>query len=384
MHRIVFAAKHPIATLSRAILLMLISLSLPACHEDKEQGHHEQHKIVVTVPKAKDVIITQSYVCQIHAQRHINVQALVDGYLDGILVKEGQWVKKGALMFKILPVLYQAKYDAAKAEARLAQLDYKYTMSLFQKNVVSENEVALHEAKMKKAQAQAELEKAKLNFTDITAPFDGIVDTLHVREGSLIKEKDVLTTLSDNSVMWVYFNVPEASYLEYMAHLGQNREDPRIELELANHSKFQYLGEIGAIEAKFNNQTGTVPFRADFPNPDSVLRNGQPDRLLRHGQTGTVLIHRTLRNAIVIPQRATFETLDKRYVWVVGEDDKVKQRLITIDENKLEDIFVIKKGLDVKDKIVLEGVRQVRDGDKVEYEFRPPEEILDKQKNHAE
>ena len=119
-------------------------------------------------------------------------------------------------------------------------------------------------------------------------------------------------------------------------------------------------GKIGAIEAKFNNETGNIPFRADFPNPDG---------LLRHGQTGNVLIHRTLNNAIVIPQRATFEILDKRYVYVVGEDHVVHQREIVI-QHEMDDIFVIKKGLGVDDKIVFEGVRQVRDGDKVEYEFR--------------
>ena len=135
---------------------------------------------------------------------------------------------------------------------------------------------------------------------------------------------------------------------------------------LANGDKFQQTGKIGAIEADFNNETGNIPFRADFPNPDG---------LLRHGQTGNVLIHRRLNDAIVIPQRATFEILDKRYVYVVGKDDVVHQREIVV-QNELDDIFVIKNGLDVNDKIVLEGVRQVRDGEKVEYEFRTPEEVL--------
>ena len=217
--------------------------------------------------------------------------------------------------------------------------------------------------------------------------------------------------------MWVYFNVPEARYLEYMAEIKQDSKDAtskdnrvsdvsfeaddddnadaddddnstaganpyvqqveesqQIELVLANGSKFPQPGKIGAIEAKFNNETGNIPFRADFPNPDG---------LLRHGQTGTVLIHRTLKNAIVIPQRATFEILDKRYVYVVDEDDVVHQREIVV-QHELEDIFVIKSGLDVNDKIVLEGVRQVRDGEKVEYEFRKPEEALANQKYHAE
>ena len=120
-----------------------------------------------------------------------------------------------------------------------------------------------------------------MNFTTVRAPFDGIVDRLHEQQGSLIKEGDILTTLSDNSVMWVYFNVPETRYLEYMAGLDQDKEDPKIELVLANGNKFQQTGKIGAIEAQFNNETGNIPFRADFPNPDG---------LLRHGQTGTVLI----------------------------------------------------------------------------------------------
>jgi membrane fusion protein (multidrug efflux system) len=146
------------------------------------------------------------------------------------------------------------------------------------------------------------------------------------------------------------------------------------ELVLASGNKFDHLGKIGAIEADFNNETGNIPFRADFPNPD---------RLLRHGQTGNVLIHRVVNDAIVIPQRATFETLAKRYVYVVDKDDVVHQREIDI-QNELDDIFVIKSGLEVNDKIVLEGVRQVREGEKVECEFRKPEEALANQKHHAE
>jgi membrane fusion protein, multidrug efflux system len=359
------------------IILALISLSLPACDmhaEGKEQPHQEHHKMVVTSPQAKYVTITRQYVCQIHSQRHIKVRALQNGYLEEIPIKEGQAVKQGEVMFKIVPTLYEARLDAELAEAQLAQLEFNNTKKLFEDKVVSQNEVLLLQAKLAKAQAKAKLSQAELNFATVRAPFDGIVDRLHEQQGSLIKEGDILTTLSDNSLMWVYFNVPEARYLEYMAHLGQDKEDPRIELVLANGSTFQHGGKIGAIEAKFNNETGNIPFRADFPNPDG---------LLRHGQTGNVLIHRTLNNALVIPQRATFENLDKRYVYVVGKDDVVHQREIVI-QNELDDIFVIKTGLSVNDKIVLEGVRQVHDGEKAEFEFRSPEEALANQKNHAE
>ena len=185
----------------------------------KGEHHQENQTIVLTSPKAMDVTVTQQFVCQIRSQRHIDVCALDGGYLQDISVKEGQAVKKGEVMFRILPVLYKARLDAELAEARLAQLEYNNTDSLFKgKAVVSENEVLLFKAKYDRAKAKADVAQAEMNFTEVKAPFDGIVDRLREREGSLIKEGDVLTTLSDNSVMWVYFNVPEAQYLEYMAN----------------------------------------------------------------------------------------------------------------------------------------------------------------------
>ncbi len=357
----------------------LISLSLPACEmhaKEKEQSHQEHNKIAVTSPQAKDVVVTQQYVCQIHSQRHIRVRALENGYLKEIPIREGQAVKQGDVMFEIVPTLYNARLDAEKAEVQSAQIELKNSKMLFEHNppVVSIQDVKLAEAKLLKAQARLKLAEAELNFTVIRAPFDGIVDRLQQQQGSLIKEGDDLTTLSDNRVMWVYFNVPEKRYLEYMAGLGRENESRQIELVLANGSKYPYPGRIGAIEAKFNNETGNIPFRADFPNP-----NG----LLRHGQTGTILIHRTVKNAIVIPQRATFEILDKRYVYVVDKDDVVHQREI-VTQSEMDDLFVIKSGLGVDDRIVLEGVRQVRDDEKVEYEFRPPEQVIAQLKNKAE
>src|SRR5262249_53316983 len=211
----------------------------------QEQPHQEQHKIVVTSPEARDVTITEPFVCQIHSRRHIEVCALEGGYLEEILVKEGQAVKKGDLMFKIVPTLYQAKLDAELAEAQLARLELNYSKALSEKKIVAPTEVALLQAKMAKAQAKAKLAGAELNFTNVRAPFDGIVDRLHEQLGSLINEGDVLTTLSDNSLMWVYFNVRETRYLEYMADLDHHNEDERIELVLANGSTFPQTGKIG-------------------------------------------------------------------------------------------------------------------------------------------
>lgn len=357
-----------------AIILALIPLSLPACNRHSEKPHEEGHKIVATSPQSKAVTLTEKYVCQIHSQRHIKVRALEMGYLEEIPVKEGQDVKEGDLMFKVRPILYQAKLDAENAEAKLAGLQLTYAEKLCADKVISENEVKLRQAELAKAQAKATLAAAELDFATVKAPFDGIIDRQLHQQGSLVEEGEILTTLSDNSLMWAYFNVTEKVYLGYMADLNRNKDGMRIELELANGEKFDQPGKIGAIEADFNNETGNIRFRADFKNPD---------RLLRHGQTGTVLIHRVVNDAIVIPQRAVFENLAKRYVYVVDEDDVAHQREIVV-QNVIEDLFVIKEGVGVDDRIVLEGIRQIRDGEKVECEDRRPEEVVAQLKYHAE
>ncbi len=424
-------------------------IAIPACMKSsaaQHEEHHEAHTIVATSPIAKDVVNTQNYVCQIHSRRHIEVCALESGYLEEIPVKEGQVVKQGDLMFKILPSLYQAKFDSEEAEARLVQIEFNNTQQLFRQNVVSQQEVALAQAKLAKAQAKVNLAKAELNFTKVTAPFDGIVDRLHKQHGSLVEEGEMLTTLSDNSVMWVYFNVPEADYLAYKQSLDHSQDELQLSLVLANGQTFPYPGKIGAIEADFNNETGNIAFRADFPNPMG---------LLRHGQTGTIQINQIAKNAIVIPQRATFDILAKKYAYVLeqptaGDNDEhahdqmhssnqgegedpfrvqlvaqaetganaesnhsaqvieagaikvgaaepmtathdtrvtphgiVRQREITV-LNELEDVYVIQGGLGVHDKIVLEGVQQVRDGESVAYEFRSPEVVLENLKYKAE
>ncbi|MBI1313170.1 efflux RND transporter periplasmic adaptor subunit [bacterium] len=351
--------------------------------EDHHEGHHE-HRILVTSPVRKDVTSTQQYVCQIHSCQHIEVRALEGGYLEELPVKEGQAVRKGELMFKILPTLYKAKLDSEIAEAQRIQIQLTNAEALLKKSIVSPQEVALIKAELAKAKAMVDLAEAEMSFTNVTAPFDGIVDRQYEQLGSLIEEGDILTSMSDNSQMWVYFNVPEALYLDYMAG-GATRDpqhphrltipDANIELKLANGAMFdQSAGDTVTVEGNFNNMTGNIPFRADFLNPDGVLR---------HGQTGKVLVHRTLSNVVVIPQRAKFEILAKQYVFVVDENNVVHQRDITV-QNELEDIFVIKDGLDTNDRIILEGIRQVRDGDRIDYEFSEPEEVLSNLKYHAE
>lgn len=375
-----------------ARVLACLCLLPAACKPGHEDGHHagheaeheEAHRIVVTSPLPQTITVTQKYVCQIHSRRHIELRAMARGFLEQVLIQEGQAVQKNQLLFKILPVLYTARLQADQAELQSAEIKLRNTEQLFKDHVVSDQEVALATAELERAKAKVALATAELAFTEIRAPFDGIVDRQYEQQGSLIEEKDMLTTVSDNSVMWVYFNVPEADYLEFKAmkdaaNAGAPQQlrlpGTKIVLKLANGNLFDHpAADVLTVESNFDNETGNIQFRADFPNP-----NG----LLRHGQTGTLLLNRTLPDALVIPQRATFEVLDKQYVYVVGADGVAHQRPITVAHEK-DDVFVIASGLEVTDRIVLDGIRQVRDGEHLECEFREPKEVLKQLKHRAE
>ncbi len=379
-------------TIQLSSVLLLGVLSLPGCDRgahstDQPAGHgaehgestghagHGGHDIWLTSPRRQDTTITQEYVCRIMSCRHITIRPLASGYLQPITVKEGQRVKAGDVLFQIVPAVYQARLEADRAEAEAARIECTNTRKLVEDNVISAQELAIAEAKLGQAEAKVRLAEVELAFTSVRAPFDGIIDRLEEQHGSLVDEGDALTTLSDNSVMWAYFNVPEARYLEYMAANGEVGSSQEIELLLANGQVFPQRGAIGAIEADFDNETGNIAFRADFPNPEFILRNGQ---------TGKVMIRRSLAGALVIPQRATFSILAKRFVFVVGEDGIAHQREIEV-AHELEDIFVIGKGLAEGDRIVLEGIAEIRDGQHLDHvEFHPADAALSNQKRYAE
>lgn len=344
--------------------------------DDKHEHEHEEHEqsqLTVSKPLKRDTIVTREYVCQIHSCSNIEVRALERGYLQSIAVKEGQRVKEGDLMFNILPLIYQADLKRAEAEAQVAKVEYENTKRLTENKVVSDRELAMSKAKWDKTLAEVNLAQTHLGFTTIKAPFSGLVDRLHLRTGSLVDEGDLLTTLSDNSEMWVYFNVPEAEYLDYASEV-QPDERKIVSLVMANGKVFNKEGKVNVIEAEFNNQTGTIPFRADFPNPQG---------LLRHGETGNIQMKKLVKGALLIPQKATFEILDHHYVFIVGKDDVLTQQRIHISE-ELEDLFIVSEGLKEEDKIVVEGLRQARSGKKAEYKFEEPEEALKHLKLHAE
>lgn len=357
-------------------MLMMLGFGALLFHVSCKSEHHEKQeevKFLVTNPIQKDTLITKDYVSQIQSSRHIELRAQERGYLQKIYVDEGAFVKEGQLLFQILPRIYEAEVQKSKAEAEVAKIEYENTKLLADSDVVSKNELAMAKAKMDKANAELSLANVHLGFTQIRAPFDGIIDRFHVRLGSLVDEGELLTNLSDNSTMWVYYNVPEAEYLDYQENITKT-DKPQVNLLMANNKYFKHPGVVETIEADFNNETGNILFRATFPNPEG---------LLRHGETGNVHVTIPITNALLIPQKATFEVLDKKYVYVVDKDHKIKSREITII-NELPHIYVVSEGLSANDHILLEGLRLVRENDKIEYEVKDAESVISNLDLYAE
>lgn len=358
-----------ILTLMAVVATMLYNTSC----ESKKEEKQEQISFLVTSPLTRDTTILANYVCQIHAIQHIELRALEKGYLQKIYVDEGKYVKQGQLMFQIMPAMYNAEFTKAEAEVNFVEREYLNTKSLADSNIVSKNELALAKAKLNKAKAEMSIAQVHLNFTTIKAPFSGIMDHFQVRLGSLVNEGDLLTTMSDNSKMWVYFNVPEAEYLNIKTH--QNKEDMlNVKLLMANNQMFKFPGVVQTVEADFNNETGNIAFRATFPNPEG---------LLRHGETGSIVIKQPLKSALMIPQKATFEVLEKKYVYVVDKNNVIKSREIKIAA-ELPNLFVVQSGLKRDDKILLEGLRQVNENQKIKYKFLQPESVISNLSLYAE
>jgi membrane fusion protein, multidrug efflux system len=346
-----------------AFFIVTVVLLNASCRHDREK--HEDTRFLVTNPVVKDTVVYREYVCQIGAIQHIEIRALERGYLQHIYVDEGQLVKKGQLMFQIMPMVYEAETQKAQAEVKFAEIEYLNTKNLADSNIVSPNELALSEARLNKAKAELSLAQAHLDFTRIRAPFDGIMDRFQVRQGSLVEEGELLTTLSDNSKMWVYFNVPEAEYLDFVSAVKSERPQEVI-LQMANNKLFDERGVVQTIEADFNNETGNIAFRSVFPNPK---------RMLRHGETGNILMPVPLKSALLIPQEATFEILDRKYVFVVDKDNIVKSREIKTGA-EVPHLYVVTDGLNEDDKILVEGLRKVKNNQKISYSFLRQDRIL--------
>ncbi len=351
----------------------LIGLFFLASCNGKKEEKEETGKYTVTNAMVIDTSFTKEYVSQIKSIRNIEIRTQEKGFLQNIYVDEGQYVSAGQILFRIMPKMYEAELMKAQAEAKGAEIELLNAKTLVDKNVISKNEQALAQAKLDMARSEVAMAKLHLSFTEIRAPFAGTIDRIPKKLGSLLEEGELLTSLSDNVRMFAYFNVSEPEYLEYETNV-KDRAANAVDLKLANGELFKYKGKVELIESEFDNETGNVAFRASFPNPNKLLKNGE---------TGKVLMTVPVKNALIIPQKATYEIQDKKYVFVVDKSNVVKSREITIT-GELPDLYVVKSGLKTSDKILLEGVQKVKDDDKIKYDYLKPADVLSHLKLHAE
>jgi membrane fusion protein (multidrug efflux system) len=342
---------------------LLAVFTLGACHR-KESGHHEV--LMLTHPLQQDTTITREYTGQIKSCKNFKVIAADHGYLETSHLKEGQQVKAGDVMFKIMPGGYKTALNRAESEAEVAKTAFEAMERRQKKQEASDNDVARAKAQWDDKLAQVKVAQSDEGLSMIKAPFSGMVGRLTLPEGSLVSKGTLLTTLTDNSEMWVYFNVREPESREYAAQ-GQPEENKQVALVLANGKTFDQPGRVNGTEAKLDADDGPTTFRAVFPNPTGVLRNGA---------SGIIRMRKTIKQAVLVPQSATIEKRDHHYVFVVGKDHVMKQRQVTISA-EVGDLFVVSDGVGVGDTIIFAGLGQAKDGAKAEGgEFEEPEKAF--------
>jgi len=352
--------------MKRIIMLagLFATLAQVGCSSNQEEKV-EAVKYLATSPIEMDTTFTKEYVSQIRSVRNIEIRSQERGYLQNIYVDEGQFVQAGQLLFRIMPKMYEAEYLKATAETKAAEVELQNTKMLADKNVVSRNEQIVAQAKLEQARALQSMAKLHLGFTEIRAPFSGTIDRIPKKLGSLIDEGELLTSLSDNTEMFAYFNVSEPEYIDYMTKI-KDRGDDKVTLLLANNEPLKYKGKVEVIEGEFDNETGNIAFRAKFPNPEKLLRNGE---------TGKILMTIPMKHALIIPQKATYEIQDKKYVFTVGSDGKLASKEIVVTA-EMPDLYVLNGGLGIHEKILLEGVQRVRDDQKIKFDYQKPQDVM--------
>lgn len=332
----------------------------------------EQQKTTVeTYPVAKPIYIDTNtfvdYIAEIAATRNVEIRSMISGYLSKVHVDEGAVVKEGQLLFSINNVSYKesltknsALLKVALADAKNAELDVENTKSLVEKNVISKieleyakNKLQIARAKVEEARANETHARQTLSYTEIRAPFSGIINRLPQKLGSLVEEGTLLTTLSQNNQVFAYFDVSEPEYLNFMSQLTAGSDQEReVELVLANGAIHPKKGMIETMESQFDERTGNLSIRARFDNDDFILK---------HGASGKVRIANDFRHVLVIPQKSTFEIQDRLFVFVVDKNNQLKTRQIQV-QARLPHLFVVSQGLTTSDRIVYEGIQSAEDG----------------------
>lgn len=345
------------------LVCFAVLLGFVSCKPKKEEKA-EISKYTITSPILMDTSFTKDYIAQIQSIQNVEIRAQVKGYLEALNVDEGKFVSEGQVIFNIMPKVYEAEVLKQKAQVKTAEIELNNIRTLADKKIVSDAELAMAQAKLESEKADLVKANLDLAFTKIKAPFSGVIDRIKFKKGSLIDEGGLLTTLSNNKEVYAYFNVSEVEYLDYKNRKSDGKQ--KVTLILANGQEHKYKGEVQTIESEFDNTTGNIAFRAKFPNPDL---------LLKHGETGKVRLTVPIQQALIIPQKATFEIQDKIYVFVIDKDNKVKSRNITIKQ-KLSNLYIIQSGLSSSDKILLEGIQSVKEDDQIQVEFIPLQKVM--------
>lgn len=351
-----------------ALAALGLVVGLSSCGGDQQQMGSQAPEIATLTISEGTSQLNSSFPATIKGKTDIEIRPQVTGFITKVHVDEGQHVKKGQVLFTLDQVTYQAAVDAAKASVNVAQtavetakitLDNK--KKLLDKNIISQYEWQLADndyrtALSQLASAKANLASAQKNlaYTVVTSPSDGVVGSIPNREGSLASPSSAqaLTTVSQNDKIYAYFSLNEKDILDLTENGTRSLEAaiaamPEVKLQLANGETYPYSGKVATVSGVIDNTTGSASVRTLFDNPSGMLRSGS---------TGTILIPVTHDNAIIIPQKATFELQDKKFVYVVNDSNVVNARPITIQSLNDGQTYVVTSGLQVGERIATEGV----------------------------
>jgi membrane fusion protein, multidrug efflux system len=353
-----------------ASISSLILLGSCSSSNNKKNTADTVPEIAVTNVKSTDTIINNAYVANLQAVQNTEIRSRVHGFLDKILIDEGEFVTKGQPLFLlnageliIGEKKAKANLDIVTAEAKSAALDVERVTVLVEKKVITKTELELAKAKLNAAQAKvseanAALSEATLKkgYSIIKSPFDGTVNRLPLKIGSLVEEGTMLTSVADTKNVFAYFSVSENEYLRFNKSkiAGKNTYDS-VMLVLSDGSNYPFMGIVETMNGEIDPSTGSLTCRARFNNPKA---------LLKHGATGKVLLQATINNTIIIPQKAVFEIQDKNFVYIVDKNNTIKQKSFEPIQ-RLGQFYLVKAGLQEGEKIVLEGIQNLRDGDKI-------------------
>ncbi|AWG22508.1 hypothetical protein FFWV33_13725 [Flavobacterium faecale] len=366
----------------KKISLTIVSLVLlVACGKKNEEQAAPPvmpYKVVQVAPSSTTLLA--EYPTTLEGVTDIDIRAKVDGYIEEIYVQEGQEVRAGQVLFKLETQTADQDAAAAKAKVTAAQVEVNRLKPLVDRNIISDVQLETAKANLAGAKSTYQGIIAKINYASIKSPVNGIVGTLPLRIGSYVSSQtaEPLTRISDISTIYAYFSVNEKQQLDIMMNgEGKSFQDkisklPNVNLLLSNGSPYDQKGKIETFSGQANSSTGSFNVRARFPNPN---------RLLRSGGSGTIQIPTDLQDVILIPQNATLELQDKRIVLVTDKENKVKAIPVEVRPVPGGRYFVVDKGLNVGDKILVEGVGIVAEGTLIKPELVDNSTIMKEQES---